>query len=653
MSSDTPNPPLGPTERDSLAERRRGGSPPDRPPNPARSTERGSDLRDTVAMSTIDLRSVARGDATIRLQPDSAPDPTVPVEIDRVIEGRYCLERELGRGGFGVVMLAYDRELHRQVAIKVARRSSDLSIDSLLEEGRKVAQLDHPNIVPVYDCGHLDETTVFIVSKHVDGGSLASQLALRRLPIDEVVAIAAQVADALAHAHEKGYIHRDLKPSNILLDVRNNAYVADFGLALRTTDRSDRHCVEGSLRYMSPEQAGGKSRLVDWRTDVYSFGVILYEMLTGRLPFPVWSRGDPRSMEIIEIEEPVAPSRLVPEISPCLERICLKAMAIHPEDRFASAWELAEELRPCRAGSARRRGRGRAWLRQGVSVVFLVLMAAVLVQAFGPRIGALLGRGAGAGPAPGAGRTLPGWPPVVASPLDREVAEWAIGRGGAVDFVTHPATITRLEQLPEVMRPLRTVELIGIKPMGGEEVAAVCALPGLTFLHLGDTGLRDEDLVLISRIAGLRMLWVGWNDLSDRGIMQLGRLKHLRHLDLERTYLTNAGVPAIGRAEGLEFLNLSGTQVTDGGLMPLQALPRLRQLWLNQTMLTDASVDDLLELPGLTRLELRDTAITAEGVGRLRSGLPGCVIVHDAGSDDRPGGLRGMGESRSGEDAAF
>ncbi|WP_152049244.1 protein kinase domain-containing protein [Tautonia marina] len=618
MSSNTPNPHLEPTARDSaVGGRRKAPPPPPRPANSVQPTEPGTEVGETMPMSAIDVRNAARADETIRLQPDSAPDPTVPVAIDRVIAGRYCLERELGRGGFGVVMLAYDRELQRQVAIKIARRTSDLSIDSLMEEGRKVAQLDHPNIVPVYDCGYLDQKTVFIVSKYVDGGSLSSQLALRRLPVDEVVAIGGQVAEALAHAHEKGFIHRDLKPSNILLDLRNNAYVADFGLALRTTDRSDQDCVEGSLQYMSPEQVSGKSRLVDRRTDVFSFGVILYEMLTGRRPFPGRSSAEYREQLIHD--EPPPPRRLVPDLSPCLEQICMKAMAKHPADRFASAWELAEALRPCRLVPSRRERRAR--LNRWVIPAVVVLGAVVLGLGLGAWVWSW--RGAGGGPA------LPERVPAVALPLDREVAEWVLSRGGAVDFNTHPATITRLDQLPDpsATAALRTVELIGIKPISGSEMAALCALPSLTYLHLGEADLSDEDLMLISQCSNLQMLWVCWSDLTDRGIMQLGRLKELRYLDLRRTQLTNAGVPALAKLPNLEHVILSGTQITDGGLSPLQGLPKLRRLILNQTMLTDASIDDLLNFQGLTRIELKDTGLTAEGVDRLKAGLPGCEIV--------------------------
>jgi hypothetical protein len=312
---------------------------------------------------------------------------------------------------------------------------------------------------------------------------------------------------------------------------------------------------------------------------------------------------------------------LVPEISPCLERICMRAMAKNPADRFASAWELAEELRPCRAVSRLRRRR--AWLRRGVTLAVVLLMAAVLMLVLGPRIRLWWQGEIGLGPAPG----LPGRAAVVASPLDREVAEWVLARGGAVDFNTHPATITRLDQLPEPSAPLRTVQLVGIKPISGEEMAALCALPSLAYLNLGEAGLSDEDLMLVSRSSGLQMLWVCRNDLTDRGIMQLGRLKELRYLDLERTHLTNAGLPALVGARGLEVLNLSGTQVTDGGLEPLQGLPKLRHLLLNQTMLTDGSIDDLLGLQGLTRLELQDTRLSAEGVERLRDGLPACMIV--------------------------
>ena len=295
--------------------------PPGQPGQPATSTEPATDLASTRSTPPGTIDWVPSDSASTIGRPAEPASPP-PSGFDRIIAERYCLVREIGRGGFGVVWLAYDRELHRQVAVKIASCYDGRGVDHLLEEGRKAALLDHQNIVPVYDCGRINDRTIFIVSKYIDGGSLSRLLALRKLEVNEAVRIAGEIADALSHAHECGLIHRDLKPSNILIDSADRVYVADFGLALRTTDRSDCYCVEGSPLYMSPEQAGGKSRLVDRRTDVFSFGVILYEMLTGKRPFPAGHDGQDH-----RVQEPPAAHEVCPEVPVRLGQICQKAMS--------------------------------------------------------------------------------------------------------------------------------------------------------------------------------------------------------------------------------------------------------------------------------------------------------------------------------------
>jgi serine/threonine protein kinase len=584
-----------------------------RPPGDTRSTEPASALAETPPLSspTADWQA-SDDDLTLRLQSDSAPDPTIPVCIDRVLAGRYCLEREIGRGGFGVVLLAYDRELHRQVAIKVARRTGEPGVDLLLEEGRKVAQLDHANIVPVYDCGRIDDRTIFIVSKYIDGGSLSHRLALRRLPIEEAVAIARQIAEALAHAHERGLIHRDLKPSNILLDSKNDAYVADFGLALRATDRSDLICVEGSPQYMSPEQAGGKSRLVDRRTDVFSFGVILYEMITGRRPFPARSSAEYREQVIHE--EPPAPAQLSPEIPPQLDLLCRKALAKNPAERHASAWELARELRQCRGCDQPRRP-NRLPMLLGSSVLLLSAAVLILALLLWPR------------PSPPTTTTTRTADVATPSP-DLEVAAWALDRGGAVDFEdVFPPTIRSPFALPTDPGPLLSLSLYGTAPPSADDLRKIPSCPELRHLHLGKTGLTDEGLDGFSRLSQLRVLILCHNDLTDEGLARLGPLEDLIHLDLEGTRLSDDGLDALGAARDLEFLNLSETGVGDAGIARLAHLDRLHELRLNRTKITDACVEDLLRLPGLRWLEARDTDLSDDAVARLEAGPSGCRVV--------------------------
>ena len=202
--------------------------------------------------------------------------------------GRYQILRELGHGGFGIVYLARDEQLLRQVAVKVPYErltKAEFSRDDWLAEARIVASLDHPHIVPVYDVGSNPECPAYIVSKLIDGSSLSDAVAKQRLPIGESVRIVIAMAEALHYAHTRGLVHRDVKPGNIMLDKEGHAYLNDFGLALREEQygtQDDR--MLGTLQYMSPEQARGEGHLVDGRADIFSLGVVLYELLTGTRP---------------------------------------------------------------------------------------------------------------------------------------------------------------------------------------------------------------------------------------------------------------------------------------------------------------------------------------------------------------------------------
>jgi class 3 adenylate cyclase/predicted ATPase len=278
-------------------------------------------------------------DAGATTPPESVPVPPAAF-------GRYEVRGTLGAGGFGAVYLGHDTQLDRPVAIKVlhAKARPAQAGESALQEARRLAQLRHPGIVAVHDVG-MHEGQVYIVSDYLDGPDLGRWLRDHRPAWPEAARIAAAVADALAHAHARLIIHRDVKPANILLGADRAPVLVDFGLALGEAQAggAQKGVVAGTPYYMSPEQAAGTAHRIDGRTDVYSLGVVLYEMLTGRLPFRATDRQE--LLRQVRDDEPQPPRQLVGDIPPELGRACLKALAKRQEDRYFTAEDFAADLR--------------------------------------------------------------------------------------------------------------------------------------------------------------------------------------------------------------------------------------------------------------------------------------------------------------------
>ncbi|HEX3601411.1 MAG TPA: serine/threonine-protein kinase, partial [Lacipirellulaceae bacterium] len=282
----------------------------------------------------------------------SASDPAnLPVESHSSFSGllgRFNYVRTLGEGAFGVVVQAWDPELQAHRAIKVPHRelleTGRVNADSYVREARKLAFLGkHPNIVEVLDIQRTSDGMPFVVSEFVTGGNLADKIRGGSLPWREGVKLIAETADAIAFAHAKGVVHRDLKPANILLTGDGKPVIADFGLALADDEFSYHSAVCGTYQYMSPQQVRGEADRVDGRSDIFSLGVILYQLVTGRSPYR--SR-DVRSLKREILEDQATPLRqYCPEAPIELEQICRRAMAKEPGDRFSSATDLAHDLR--------------------------------------------------------------------------------------------------------------------------------------------------------------------------------------------------------------------------------------------------------------------------------------------------------------------
>ena len=265
--------------------------------------------------------------------------------------GRYALLDLLGAGGMAEVFLARDRILGRDLALKVLREdyAEDADFVSRFQrEAISAAALNHRHVVQVYDQGRAEDGRLYIAMEHVPGGSLKDLIAWRG-PLDpaEAARLASQVAEALGAAHERGIVHRDVKPQNVLIDEAGDAKVADFGIALAasTSTTSGTNRVFGTASYMSPEQAMGER--VGPASDLYSLGVVLYEMLTGVVPFE--AEGALATAMKHVTDQPVPPRERDPSVPEAMEALVMGLLAKDPEDRCGSALELAEDLRKARA----------------------------------------------------------------------------------------------------------------------------------------------------------------------------------------------------------------------------------------------------------------------------------------------------------------
>jgi serine/threonine protein kinase len=289
--------------------------------------------------------------------------------------GRYQIIRELSReGGMGVVYLAHDPNLDLSVALKVLRQDRIASEDFVLrfvDEAKALGRLDHSNIVRVYNVDE-DGGTVYIVMEFIEGEPLHKVMEKRKFSVDEIVKLGVEIADALDYAHQRGIVHRDIKPSNVLIRTDGRIKITDFGIAhiedLKKTQTGD---ILGTPLYMSPEQVKGLP--IDGRTDLFSLGIVLYELSTGERPF----KGENRDaiFHAIVKENPVEPSKINAAVPKTLSQIIMKCLGKNPEKRFKTGKALAESLITCLGEKKTEERILPTWKK------FFLLMTAVIVFA--------------------------------------------------------------------------------------------------------------------------------------------------------------------------------------------------------------------------------------------------------------------------------
>ena len=300
----------------------------------------------------------------------------------------YDVKDVLGRGGMGIVYKARQIRLNRLVALKMMLAGTDAEPEELARfrsEAEAVARLQHPYIVQIYEVGEHDGRPYFSL-EFLEGGSLDKKLKSTTLRPREAAEILAKLAQAMAAAHQRGIIHRDLKPANILLTADGTPKITDFGLAKRLEEdqgRTRSGAVMGTPSYMAPEQAMGKINELGPSADIYSLGAILYDLLTGRPPF--LGATVLETLQMVQTEEPLRPSRLHPKLPADLETICLKCLEKEPPKRYASSLALAEDLgrfldgKPIEARATPAWERAWKWARRRPAAAALLALATVTV----------------------------------------------------------------------------------------------------------------------------------------------------------------------------------------------------------------------------------------------------------------------------------
>jgi hypothetical protein len=330
----------------------------------------------------VDDTDKMQGEETTPLA--TVPRPPPAAAPSRI--GQYEIREELGHGAFSVVYRAFDPSLEREVAIKLARQSNrggPVSVAAFQHEARVVAALKHPNLVAVYDFGETETGQPYIVYEYIPGTTLAQRISKKDYTLEQAVRWVAAVADALHQAHKHHVVHRDVKPGNILIDEHGEARLTDFGMAKRDEIffLDDHGVVLGTPWYMSPEQAGKQPHWVNPAADIYSLGVVLYEVLCGRVPFR-FERWDDLIQEV-QHRLPTAPRTINDSIPPDLEEACLKALQKDPAERFRTARDMAQALRAAVNPSRR-------WLLlAGVLGCLALVGAAAAWQLAGPKEAAL------------------------------------------------------------------------------------------------------------------------------------------------------------------------------------------------------------------------------------------------------------------------
>lgn len=629
---------------------------------------------------------------------DSVPD------IDRASQsipqriGRYEIKGQLGQGSMGAVYLAFDEQLHRDVALKVPKFTEDEKkglVGRFYREARLAATLSHPSICPVYDIGEAGGTN-YISMAYIEGRPLTDYIRRDKpQPLRHIAKTICRIAMAIQEAHERGVLHRDLKPDNIMIDENRRPVIMDFGLARRLfKEGEDRLTHSGALvgspAYMSPEQVEGDPANITASSDIYSLGVVLYELMTGMRPF----RGYVGAvMGKILHEEPQPPSQLRLDIDPKLESICLRMLAKKPKDRYATMDDVAQAMASYLRAPDRKSD-------HSMPTIDLPMFKPESLEelrnkqekksaaAAGPVAGITAGSSSAAA-CQTARKLLSNHDYENAVELLRQVpenerdAELVGLLGQARDLRSQVksliADVNRARRNRDYYSMCRKLErLLELKPrhqrarqlleeleqkgfsgaitelsmerqtaewilkaggsvdvvIDGESINTIDAsqsLPAADFyvLSCGLSGcerITDDELGNIAGLSSVQNLSLAQTKVTDHGLQVVRNFSNLTSLFLTGVAVTGAGLKHLSELSRLVKVDLANTDVADADIRQLEPLESLEFLGLFGTQISDASVDHLARFAGLSFLDLYDTQFTSAGVTQLSKSLPDCRI---------------------------
>jgi len=547
--------------------------------------------------------------------------------------GEYTVIEKLGSGGMGRVYKALHRRMDRIVALKILPEGSVKSPDALArfqQEVRSAAKLTHTNIVTAYDAGEHDGSP-FLVMEFVEGCDLFRHAQERDpLPVDSSVSHVIQAAKGLEYAHGKGIVHRDIKPANLLLGVDGMVKILDLGLA--SFRPAENEVVAGTVDYLAPEQTG-EARQVDLRADIYSLGCTLYFLLTGK---PLYEGKTVIQKVLAHREQPIPSLRQVrSDVPVALDAVFRKMVAKKPEDRYQSMTEVIEALQKSMAPVGRRT---RWHWAGGLGMLFLVLAAGISFFGFGPTV------------QPPKDDTKP----APDTTRDKKAVEWVVNLGGKLTVVPpdggNEITVRKLADLPEKSFRVQSITL-DRRPVTDDGMIHLQGLPQLRELRMNQTPITNAGLAHLKDVPRLEtvelretritneglkhleglepMLWLDLSitAVTDEGLEHLKGFKKIQQLRLNRLKITDAGLEHLAGLSSLRLLEVAETPISDTGLQHVQKLNNLTWLMLTGTQVSDVGLADIQGLTGLRKVYLERTKVTKDGLDRLKSALPNCVIM--------------------------